>query len=288
VILVFGSTGNVGRELVAKLAAAGEPVRAVTRAPETLRERLGIDASAAVEAVGGDFDDPATLSVALDGVDRVFMAAPAGPLSSTQDANVAAAVRAAKVRHVVKLSSLDVLPPADNLYARLLAAGERSFRKTGVRCTVLRPTAFMSNAFQWLPTVRSERTVYGMYGHIARALIDPADIAAVAATVLASEDGESETHVLTGPQALTMPEQVAVLSTVLGEEVRYVDAPPAVVGDAMRSAGMDGEFVDGMLTALGNADPERGGRPVPTVERLTGRPAGTFAAWLTANAARFR
>jgi len=157
-----------------------------------------------------------------------------------------------------------------------------------VRCTVLRPTAFMSNTFQWLHAVKSERTVYGTHGGIARALIDPADVAAVAVAALTSEDGESETHALTGPQALTMPEQVEILSDVLGEPLKYVDTLPAIVGEAMRSAGMDGEFADGMLTALGNTDPERGGVALPTVERITGRPAGTFATWLTANVATFR
>ena len=281
-ILVFGATGNVGRELVAQLVAAGEPVRAVTRAPEKFPVLSGC------EAVGADLDDTNTLSAALAGVDRVFVAVPAGPQSSRQDANVAKALSGSNVRHVVKLSSLDVLPPADNLYARLLAAGERSLRETGVRCTVLRPTAFMTNAFQWLHSVQSQRTVYGMYGDIARALIDPADIAAVATKLLQSEDGDNAIHALTGPQPLTLPEQVATLSSVLGEEISYVDVPPETVGEAMKSHGMDPDFVAGMLTALGNTDPERGGVALPTVQRFTGRPARTFESWLTANASRFR
>jgi uncharacterized protein YbjT (DUF2867 family) len=282
VILVLGSTGNVGRELVAQLAAAGESVRAFTRTPEKVPSLPGC------VAVGGDLDDTNTLSAAMDGVDRVFVAVPAGPHSSTQDANVAKALTGSKVRHVVKLSSLDVLPPADNLYAGLLAAGERSLRESGVRCTVLRPTAFMTNAFQWLHSVKSQRTVYGMYGGIARALIDPADIAAVAVEMLRSEDGDNEIHALTGPQPLTLPEQVAILSSVLGEEISYVDAPPETVGEAMKQAGMDADFVAGMLTALGNTDPERGGVALPTVERITGRPPTTFADWLTTNVSRFR
>ena len=72
-ILIFGSTGNVGRELVAQLVAAGEPVRAFTRAPQQFQAGPG------VETIGGDLDDPLTLPSALDGVDQVFMAAPAGP-----------------------------------------------------------------------------------------------------------------------------------------------------------------------------------------------------------------
>jgi uncharacterized protein YbjT (DUF2867 family) len=38
-LLVTGSTGNVGRELVNQLAARGEPVRAMTRRPRSPLKR---------------------------------------------------------------------------------------------------------------------------------------------------------------------------------------------------------------------------------------------------------
>lgn len=40
-ILVTGAAGNVGGELVAALAEAGQPVRALTRSPEPAASRRG-------------------------------------------------------------------------------------------------------------------------------------------------------------------------------------------------------------------------------------------------------
>ncbi|NUS30043.1 MAG: NAD(P)H-binding protein, partial [Streptomyces sp.] len=51
-ILVTGATGHVGGELVRRLAASGEPVRAMTRRPREARFPAG------VEPVYGDAADP--------------------------------------------------------------------------------------------------------------------------------------------------------------------------------------------------------------------------------------
>jgi NAD(P)-dependent dehydrogenase (short-subunit alcohol dehydrogenase family) len=51
-ILVTGATGNVGRQVVRRLAAAGEPVRALTRHPD--QAALPSD----VEVAQGDLTEP--------------------------------------------------------------------------------------------------------------------------------------------------------------------------------------------------------------------------------------
>lgn len=61
-ILVTGATGHVGSELVRLLAAAGEPVRAMTRRPAQARFPAG------PEAVYGDAADPESLAAAFAGV----------------------------------------------------------------------------------------------------------------------------------------------------------------------------------------------------------------------------
>lgn len=66
-ILVTGATGNVGAELVRALAAAGQPVRAVTRDPARIAPQPG------VEYVAGDLNRPESLEPALDGVRGLFL-----------------------------------------------------------------------------------------------------------------------------------------------------------------------------------------------------------------------
>src|SRR5215469_16708189 len=66
-ILITGATGNVGTHLTQQLAAKGYPLRALVRSSE---KAAGLPEE--VERVTGDLARPATLSAAVDGVDRVF------------------------------------------------------------------------------------------------------------------------------------------------------------------------------------------------------------------------
>lgn len=70
-IVVTGATGNVGRSLVAALAAAGERVTAVAR-------RIDPGTSAGVRHVPADLTDPGSLRLALDGATVLFLLTPGG------------------------------------------------------------------------------------------------------------------------------------------------------------------------------------------------------------------
>ena len=87
-------------------------------------------------------------------------------------------------------------------------------------------------------------------------------------------------HRLTGPEALTALQQDARLAALLGRPLEYVEAPREAAAAAMAEGGLPPAFAAGLLDAQADPDPRRGGRPLPTVERLTGRPVGTFDAWL--------
>jgi uncharacterized protein YbjT (DUF2867 family) len=65
-ILVTGATGSIGRHLIRRLHELGMPFRALVR-DEARGKALGCD------VVVGDFDDPASITAALAGVDRLFL-----------------------------------------------------------------------------------------------------------------------------------------------------------------------------------------------------------------------
>ena len=67
-ILVLGATGTNGREVVLRLAAAGQRVRAMVRNPNKAGD-LRIEN---VELAQGDLDDPRSLEAALAGVGSAF------------------------------------------------------------------------------------------------------------------------------------------------------------------------------------------------------------------------
>jgi uncharacterized protein YbjT (DUF2867 family) len=276
VIVVFGATGTIGSEVVAGLVTAGEPVRAFARNPTALD---------GVQAVRGDLDDPASVLAALEGADRAFVLT-TGPRAPVHDATVAEAARRAGTRHLVKLSTVAAAPPLTNSYAAAAAKGEQAVATSGAEWTVIRAAAFMSNVRQWLWSAESEGVVYAPFGTIPRAVVDPRDVAAVSVCALTSPAHRGRTYTVTGPEALTAPEQVSRLAARLGRPLRHVDAPPEQVRAAMVAAGMDPDHVDGLLASQADPDPARGGTPLPTVREVTGRAARTFDTWLADNLGR--
>src|SRR4051812_20077386 len=100
-ILVTGATGNIGRELARELDAKGATLRLLVRDPA---RAAGLPGSA--ERAVGDLGEPATLTPAFAGVDKLFLPTQGiGPDSPTA---AIAAAEAAGVRHIVPLSSFHV------------------------------------------------------------------------------------------------------------------------------------------------------------------------------------
>ena len=65
-ILVTGATGTIGKEVVRALRAKNLEVRAGARTPEKLEELKKLGA----EVVALDYEDPASVKAAFQGVDR--------------------------------------------------------------------------------------------------------------------------------------------------------------------------------------------------------------------------
>ncbi|MFC6883220.1 MULTISPECIES: NAD(P)H-binding protein [Actinomadura] len=276
--LVFGSTGGVGRHVVAGLAAAGERVRAFTRDPAraSFAESGGL-----VEVFAGDLADPGAVHAALRGVDGVFMGTSADALD--HEPTVADAVRERGVPRVVKLSSVAANTPVNDSYGRAHAASEEAFAKSGAAWTFLRPAGFMTNVLQWRRSIGGQGKVFQPYGDIARAMIDPADVAAVAVACLTASGHAERSYQLTGPEALTAPELTARIGRALGRDLEFVGVAPEQARAGMVGAGMPPDLVDGLLASMSEPGPLRGGTVTPDAERILGRAPATFDAWLTRN-----
>jgi uncharacterized protein YbjT (DUF2867 family) len=215
VILVTGATGNIGSEVVRALAAAGHPVRALTRDP------AGAQLPAGATAAQGDLTAPDTLDGVFDDVSAVFLLAgypdPPGLLARMADAGV---------RRVVLLSTGAVAGGnLDNYVVRFNVVSEAAVRDSALSWSVLRPSGFMSNALRWLPQLRAGDTVREPFADLPVAMIDPFDIGVVAARALTEQEHAGRTYRLTGPQALLPGERLAILSGVLGRDLRLVPQP---------------------------------------------------------------
>ncbi|MFJ7210130.1 NAD(P)H-binding protein [Amycolatopsis sp. NPDC098790] len=275
-IFVLGATGKVGRALVPALLDAGAAVRALTRDPAKAR----IDPRA--EVVQADLDT-ANLPALFDGADRVFVLTQ----GAHRESAVAEAAARAGVTHLVKLSTTGVHFGQTDPITRAHAEAEQAVREAGPAWTILRPGAFMDNRFAWLGSIRDENAVYVPEGDPASALVHVRDIAAVATLALTTSGHEGATYELTGGEALTTGQQVAILADAIGRPVEFVEEPETAARERMvRRFGWPAAAVDGFF-ALKRESAAHEHIVFDTVGRLLGRPPLTFAKWARENAAAF-
>jgi uncharacterized protein YbjT (DUF2867 family) len=165
---------------------------------------------------------------------------------------------------------------------------ERAIEVSGLAWTALAPVEFMSNVLEWAESIRAEGVVRDGFPDIPSAMVHDADIASVAAAALTSPSDEhaGREYWLTGPEALTAPQKVAVLAEVLGRPIRFEELTrDQIVGQWREQGWSDGDIE--FFVAMRTDPPEAGYTVLPTVEEVTGRPARTFAQWVAEHRAAF-
>jgi uncharacterized protein YbjT (DUF2867 family) len=275
-ILVTGARGSVAQAVIARLHAAGVPVRAASADPARLTVPPG------TEITELRLGEPETFGAALDGVRQVFLY----PEPAGIDAFVASA-QAAGVEHVVLLSSSSVLGPdaeSDPLASHHLLV-ERALAGSGLTCTFLRPDTFAGNALGWAHQIRQGLPVELAYPDASVAPIHPADIADVAVEALIGTRVPRDAVTLTGPQVLTFREQLAVLAAVIDRDIPVVPITHAAAEEQM-SRYMPAPVV-GSLLAFWAAASQEAATVADTTRTLLGTPPRTFQQWARENAAAF-
>ena len=112
--------------------------------------------------------------------------------------------------------------------------------------------------------------------------MDPADVAAVAAAALLDEGHAGRVYTLTGPEAISVPQQAAQLAEVLARAVPVREVPLAEA-----AAFVPPEFGESLLASLRLV--REGGNATVTgdVREVLGREPGTYRAWATRHRERF-
>lgn len=288
-ILVIGSTGHVGSQVVAQLREKGVPVRAMTRMPGTAH------LPAQVEVVGGDLTSPETLEPALNGVDTVFLVWTAPPAAFPQVLDRIAR----RARRIVYLSAPLKTPHPffqQPNAARVVAEQiEREIEASGLEWTFLRPGMFACNAPHWWGRqLRAGDVVRWPYLSVPTAPIDPRDIAAIGVRALTESGHAGTEYVLTGPESLTQREQISVVGSVLGRRLRIEEMTPDEARKELISV-MDwgtapvtavSSVIETLLSAWGAAM----GQPAfvsTTFAEITGTRPRTFRQWADDHADEF-
>jgi uncharacterized protein YbjT (DUF2867 family) len=280
-LLLTGATGRVGRELARELDAKGAKFRVLVRNPA---RAAGLPERA--ERVIGDLDQPVTLAPAFDGVEGLFLLVPG--IGAAHAARAVAAAQAAGVRRIVHLSSYAVIGDPMPAMGRWHHEREQAIRASGIPATILRPSGFMTNALDWIPTIREGGFVLDPAGPGRAAPIDPADIAAVAALALTEGGHQGAHYALTGDEALTVTEQVRILAAAIGRDIEVREAAtPEEAAWFRYPDGVPQALADALIEGLTLMRADTAGFRTDTVNRLLGRRPRTFADWCARNANSF-
>lgn len=241
-ILVTGATGANGSELLKALVARRIPVRAMLRSKGDA-DRL----PSSVEPVLGDFDDAASLTAALSGVERAFLLTPSTERAEEQQRRFVDVATRSGVRHVVKLSQFAASPDSPVRFLRYHAAVEEALRGSGMAWTFLRPNLFMQGLLQFAGLIRDKDLFAAPIGEARVSVVDVRDNAAVAAAVLTEDGHEGRTYTLTGSEALTHAEMAARLSDVTGRQIHFMNATDDQLREAMAAVGMPTWQIEGLV-----------------------------------------
>ena len=271
--LVTGATGNVGRQVVARLLPGD--VRALTRNPATANLPADVDVRQ------GGIED---IETALDDVDAVFLMWPFH--SGDPAATVVDAIKR-HARRVVFLSSGSVVEPG-NVVGIWHEAVERAIEASGLEWTVIRPSAFAANTLWWANQIRAGDAVHGVRGSIAAPLLHEADMAAVAVHALTHDGHDRRIHTLTGPETLSQVDQVRIIGEVLGRPLYWVEeTPDEARARLLADDTFPNSFVEPLLTGYQEMLTKPHAPVTSTVADVTGRPARTLRQWVADHRADF-
>jgi uncharacterized protein YbjT (DUF2867 family) len=271
-IAVTGATGQLGGRVARRLAAAGVPQRLLVRDPERAPRLPGAD------VVQASFSDGAAVRKALAGLETVLMVSASETADRVdQHRTFIDAAVAAGVGHLVYISFYGAAPDATFTLARDHWATEQHIAASGVPCTFLRDNLYAD----FLPQmVGADGVIRGPAGDGRAAVVAQDDIADAVVAVLRDPGAHAgRGYELTGPEALTLAEVAAVITTVTGRPVSYVQETMEEAYASRASYGAPdwqldawvstySAIADGSLAAVTTAISELTGHPATPLEQV--------------------
>jgi uncharacterized protein YbjT (DUF2867 family) len=167
-----------------------------------------------------------------------------------------------------------------------MRAVEDALRESGLDWAVLRPGGFASNALAWANSVRTQGMVAAPFGDVGVPIVDPADIAEVAAVCLLDDRHTGGVFELTGPEVITPRQQTEAIAAALGSPVRFHELTREEAKAAMTQF-VPPELADDTLDIISAPNPAEL-RISSDVERVLGRVPRPFNDWVARSIAAFR
>lgn len=226
---ITGITGQVGGALARTLLASGQRVRAVARDAK----RAAPWAARNCDVALADMTDTAALTTAFSNSAGVFVLlppcfdpSPGFPETRAVIDAVGAALRAARPRKVVCLSTIGAQATQVNLLTQLTMI-EQAFADLPMPVAFLRPAWFLENAAWDVATARDDGVIRSFLQPLDRPvpMVATEDVGRVAAALLQEEWAGARIVELEGPRRVSPNDLAAAFARVLGHAV-HAEAVP--------------------------------------------------------------
>ncbi|GAB3579977.1 SDR family oxidoreductase [Hymenobacter daeguensis] len=272
-IAITGATGHLGLATIKALAAQIAPseIVAVVRDPQKAANTL----PQGVAVRQGDYNDPAALLTAFQGVETVLLISTSEleyEARLREHKNVIDAAKQAGVRHLIYTSVVNPSPESAFGASPSHFATEEYLKSSGLAYTIFRNTLYLDI----IPMLVGEGTLPSgkLYssagdGKVSYALRE--EIAQALANVLTSEGHDNQIYDIAPGPAYSFQDIASGLSEVTGQPVEYAPVSDEEIAASLREHQVPEPFINlllGMSKAMkeGEFDAASG-----TFEQLLGR-----------------
>jgi uncharacterized protein YbjT (DUF2867 family) len=274
-ILVTGATGNNGIELIKRLSSLGAAVRGMVR---NRHDRVN-STLPGVEFMTANFDDPASIRRALEGIERAFLVTNSSERAEAQQLGFVEVARAVGRRHIVYLSQLHAATSSPVRFLRYHAVVEAAIVSSGITYTHLRPNLYMQGLLGFRSSIISEGRFFAPASDARVSIVDVRDIAAVAAATLTESGHGGKIYDITGPEALTHAEMASQLSNALGRNITFVNIQERAMRDMLLGFGIPAWQAEGLIEDYAHYRRGEASIIARAIRDVTGCPPRSFAAF---------
>jgi len=256
-IVITTPTGDIGHQVLKRVAQGGEPVRVVARDPSRIPQEI----RRRIEVIQGSHREAAIIEEALTGAEALFWLIPPDPFTTLNRVDeayadfarpAAKAITKCAVKRVVSVCGIG---RGWNKEAGLVTANIKAndvLASTGVALRTLMMPSFMENLLRQSATINTKGVLsLPIRADLKAPLVATSDIAAVAAKFLMDTawKGQADVPVL-GPEDISPSEMAEILSDVLGRPVRFEQTPIEAYKARMVSRGMSEAFAQALVDMM--------------------------------------
>jgi uncharacterized protein YbjT (DUF2867 family) len=245
-ILVAGSTGVLGSEIVRRLLAQGQATRALVRSTSA-PEKVSALEQAGAEVVRGDLKDRRSLDAAVRGVHTVISTVTTiltsqpgdsfGDTDGRGNIQLIDAAAGAGAKHFIFVS-FDTSGVPDSPLTSAKRDVEDHLRRSGMTWTILQPSLFMESwlgPFLFADPVTGTAKIYGD-GRTGIRYVAVADVAEVAVRSVSVPSARNAVISFGGPDAITPRDALRMMEQESGRRFEVTEIPEGALEAQWSSA----------------------------------------------------